>query len=47
MLTDAVVAFDHVRRVITITGEPEAVERVATALASPADRRADRTDEPG
>ena len=47
MLTDAVVAFDHVRRVITITGEPEAVERDGNGARLTRHRRADRTDEPG
>src|SRR5262249_46246487 len=35
MLTDAVVAFDHVRRIITVTGEAPAVEAALDALNTP------------
>jgi anthranilate synthase component 1 len=32
MLADSVVAFDHVRRTLSVTGPPETVERIASAL---------------
>ena len=47
MLTDAVVAFDHVRRVITITGEPGAVERIVAALGTTATVEASEPMPPG
>jgi anthranilate synthase component I len=47
MLTDAVVAFDHVRRLITITGEPEPVERIVAALSTTATVEGSDAMEPG
>ena len=47
MLTDAVVAFDHVLRVVTVTGEAAAVERILAALETTATVGGLRPDGPG
>ena len=47
MLTDAVVAFDHVLRVVTVTGEAAAVERILAALETTATVEASGPMAPG